>query len=125
MNVVKCLQDWAVEAGGLPEPPHVSAGFLAKLGVRNDRPPRNNGRASSFGKRGDSSFSPRNDRSDRSGGDRRRSFESSDRPGGSRSSYGGRSSSFGDRSSGTSSYGETSYGARRDGPPRRTFGDRY
>jgi ATP-dependent RNA helicase MSS116, mitochondrial len=138
MSVVKALQNWAVEAGGLAEAPYVSPSFLAKLGVRSDRAPARNNRSGSFGKRVGSSFS--RDRPDRGGasyGGARSSY------GGERSSYGGERSSYGgdrsayggDRSSGSSgNSGRSSFGDRSSGrtssdggAPRRSFGgsDRF
>ncbi|KII91332.1 hypothetical protein PLICRDRAFT_156352 [Plicaturopsis crispa FD-325 SS-3] len=42
-TIVDGLKDWSVEAMGLPTPPYVSASFLEKLGVGNNRPRSNRG----------------------------------------------------------------------------------
>lgn len=53
--ILEGLRDWAVHAGGLPEPPHVSQAFLAKLGFLSDgrrqTEPAYNDRERNFGQR--------------------------------------------------------------------------
>ncbi len=131
MSVVKALQNWAVEAGGLPEAPYVSASFLAKLGVRSDRAPARGNKSGSFGKRIGSSFSrDRTDRGSSYGGERSAYGGGGERSaygGGERSSYGGgEKNSFGSGSSGRSSFGDRSSGRSSYGgaSPRRGS-DRY
>ncbi len=133
MDVVRHLQDWTVEAAGLEEPPHVSAGFLAKLGVRSDRPQRRGfggggggggggfgGRSGGFGQRS-GGFGSR----DREGGDReprRSSFGG----GGERSAYGGGGRAPYEGGGAGGGAGRPSYGASRSsfggGGDRSSFG---
>lgn len=114
-TVLEGLQGWTTGAAGLPEPPHTSASFLAKLGFspkRMEARPRGGGGGGGAGSsRG--SFGMRNG-SAGSGG-RGGSFSSGERgrDGGFRSSSGGRRDggrSFGDRDGGRSFGGDRSGG---------------
>lgn len=109
MSILGNLKTWSTEAAGLEEPPYVSPNFLAKLGIRADRPQsqRRPSFGGSFGskggfQRGGSSSGGGFDRSNSGGPDSRFRSKGATDGGNSwndRSGGAGRSSSWNDRSS--------------------------
>lgn len=122
--VLEGLKDWAVQAGGLAQPPHLSAAFLQKLGVKDGRTG-----AGRFGSKGGMSGNW-----GRAGGERSFGRASEGRPWegrGSRSSreggsYGGREGgSYGGREGGSYGGREGGFGGRREGGREGGFQPRY